>query len=382
MLKIYLIAGEASGDNIGANLMRELKKTREDVCFYGVGGDKMMAEGMPPIFPAKELSLMGFIEILPYIPKFLYRIKQTINHIVSVNPDVVITIDSPGFCFRVARAVKEKISAKLIHYVAPTVWAYKPDRTRKIAKIFDHLLVILPFEPPYFIKEGLDTYFVGYPAIENLRISPREEFRQKFNIKEEDLLLCLTPGSRRQEIKSLLPIFLEAVNELKKKTNKNIILAIPALNHLREEIELVNKGCASIILVDEKDKQGLFSSADLALTKSGTITTELAFYKLPMVVAHKVNGLSYWLLKKMIKIKYVTIINILAEKELIPELLQDECNAIKISEKLFEYLSQKNRSAFVMEIQSNLQKLILSNGMPSELAAKKILSVLKESDKL
>ena len=376
MLKIYLIAGEASGDNIGANLMRELKKKQGNVCFYGVGGKKMEAEGMTSLFPSRELSLMGFFEVLQYIPKVLYRVKQVISDIVSVNPDVVITIDSPGFCFRVAKSIKGKIKAKLIHYVAPTVWAYKPDRAKKIAKIFDHLLVILPFEPPYFIKEGLDTCFVGYPAIENLRVTPREKFRKKFGIKEEDLLLCLTPGSRSQEIKKLLPVFLEAFEDLKKKTDKNIILAILALDHLKVEIERGNKNKVPIILVDEKDKEELFSSADLALTKSGTITTELAFYKLPMVVAHKVNKLSYWLLKKMIKVKYVTIINILAEKGLITELLQDECEVKKISNKLFEYLSPEIRESAIREIQCNLHKLISSEGMPSELAAKKILSIL------
>lgn len=378
MLKIYLIAGEASGDNIGANLMRELKKEREDVCFYGIGGKNMEAQGIRSLFPSKELSLMGFFEILPYIPKFLYRIKQAISDVVSINPDAVITIDSPGFCFRVAKAIKGKVNAKLIHYVAPTVWAYKPDRAKKIAGIFDHLLVILPFEPVYFIKEGLDTSFVGYPAIENLRVFPREVFRQKFNIKEDDLLLCLTPGSRAQEIKTLLPVFLDAIENLKRKADKNIILAIPALDHLRGEVENINKNKVPIILVDEEDKQKLFSSADLALTKSGTITTELAFYKLPMVVAHKVNKLSYWLLKKIIKVKYVTIINILADRELIPELLQDACDAKQISNKLFEYLSLEFRNSTVSEIQNNLNKLIPSEGRASELAAKKILSILEK----
>ena len=376
---LYLIAGEASGDNLGAKLMLALKEKNANLEFHGIGGPKMQEAGLNLLFPAQELSLMGFFEIIPHIPKLLFRIKQTIDHICAINPDAIITIDSPGFCFRVAKKIKKLISGKLIHYVAPTVWAYKPERAKKIAKIYDHLLVILPFEPEYFIKEGLNTSFIGHPAIEDLSFIPREIFRQKFNLSNDDLLICLTPGSRKQEIKTLLPIFLAAIDNFKKLTKQNIIIAIPTLEHLKSTIMAINNNRLNIILVDEIDKQALFSSSDLALTKSGTITTELAFYKLPIIVAHKVNIFSYWLLKKMIKVKYVTIINILAEKELIPELLQGDCSIEAITDKLLYYSIKDNRNSFMEEIQLNLAKLIPKNSHPSQIAAQEILSIISNS---
>ena len=369
-MKIYLIAGEASGDNIGSKLMRQLKLQHADIEFYGIGGEKMQAEGMNLLFPSSDLAVMGFFEILPHIFKFISKIKQTIKQIIQLQPDVVITIDSPGFSFRVAKAIKNKISGKLIHYVAPTVWAYRPERAKKIAQIYDHLLVILPFEPEYFLKEGLPTSFVGHPAIEDLTILPKENFRNKFNIAKEDLLLCLTPGSRSQEIKTLLPIFLASVDILRNKLQQNIIIAIPtALKDL-----VASYADENVIIIDEADKQSLFSSADLALTKSGTITTELAFYQIPMVIAHKVNRFSAWLLKKIIQVKFVTIVNLLANKELIPELLQERCNPEAIAEQLLLTFSAKEK--WQQELTDNLAKLKVNEQLPSELAAKKILELI------
>lgn len=376
MLKIYLIAGEASGDNIASKLMNAIKNQNKNVEFYGIGGEKMQESGMNLLFPSQELSVMGFLEILPHIPKFIKRIKQTVKDIIKLQPDVVITIDSPGFSFRVAKKVKNHIKGKLIHYVAPTVWAYKPDRAKKIAKIYDHLLVILPFEPKYFIKEGLDTSFVGHPAIENLKHTGRELFRKNHQISDNNLLVCLAPGSRPQEIKNLLPIFLKAVDYLQEKIDKKITVAIPTKPYLKSIIQTYTQNSPNILLISEKDKESLFSSSDLALTKSGTITTELAFYQMPMVIAHKVNSLSYWLLKRMIKIKYATIINLLADKELIPELLQEKCNSISIGEALYHTTQPTNTNLWKQKIKEQLAKLQVNNKTPSELAAKKILELL------
>lgn len=377
MLKIYLIAGEASGDNIASKLMDALKKQYPDIEFYGVGGSKMQSKGINLLFPSQDLALMGFFEILPHIPKLFKRIKQTIEDICLLQPDALITIDSPGFCFRVAKAVKAKFKGKLIHYVAPTVWAYGLKRAKKIAKIYDYLLVILPFEPEYFIKEGLATTFVGHPAIEDLKIFPKEIFRKKFKLANDSLLLCLAPGSRKQEVQALLPVFLDAASRLSKLINQKIIIAIPAQEQLKQFIVSYSSELP-IILVDEQDKQMLFSSADLALSKSGTITTELAFYKIPMVVAHKVNKFSYWLLKKMIKVVYVTIINLLAGKEIIPELLQDKCKAELIADELYRAITPGNKQEWTEEIENNLAKLQVDQEIPSDIAARMILRLLNK----
>jgi lipid-A-disaccharide synthase len=373
MLKIYIIAGEASGDNIAAKLMHELKAERHDVVFYGIGGEKMQKIGMNSLFSANELSVMGFFEIIPHLVKIWFLLRKTVADIIKIEPDIVITIDSPGFCFRVAKAIKNKTSAKLIHYVAPTVWAYKPERAKKIAKIYDQLLVILPFEPEYFTKEGLETNFVGYPALEDLHVCAKEFFRYKFNVPKGDLLLCLAPGSRKQEVKALLPIFLDAANLLSKSLEQKITIAIPASGHLVHLVESFTKGNSNIILVEEKDKQDLFSSADLALTKSGTITTELGFYGIPMVVAYKINWLTHFLIKRLIKIEFATIINLLANKEVIPELLQKKCTAENLAKQLEHLTNPKHRQEQLNGISVSLEKLNPSNKSPSRVAAEKIL---------
>ena len=376
MLKIYLIAGEASGDNIGAKLMKALKAQNHNIEFYGIGGEKMQEQKMNLLFPAQELSVMGFLEIIPHIFKFMKLIRKTIEDIIRIQPDLVITIDSPGFCFRVAKAIKSKIIGKLIHYVAPTVWAYKPERAKKIAQIYDHLLVILPFEPEYFLKEGLATSYVGHPAIEDLVIQDKKLFREKYNIPKTNLLLCLAPGSRKQEIKRLLPVFLDGIAYLSKKIKQKITIAIPTRHYLKEIIkkEIIHQS-SDIILVDDKDKQALFSSSDLSLAKSGTITTELAFYQMPMVVGYKLNPISHWLLKRMIIAKYATIVNLLADKELVPELLQDKCNPIAIGEELYKAISPKNKSKWSKELKAQLAKLQVGKQIPSQLAAEKILTL-------
>lgn len=375
MRKIYIIAGEASGDNIGYKLMKAIRSQDSNVEFYGIGGDKMQEQKMNLLFSAKELSVMGFLEIIPHIFKFLRLIKQTIEEIIRIQPDVVITIDSPGFCFRVAKAIKDKIKGKLVHYVAPTVWVYKPERAKKIAKIYDHLLVILPFEPAYFLKEGLDTTYVGHPAIEDLEIQDKKIFRDKYKISKDNLLVCLAPGSRKQEVKRLLPVFLESVQYLAKKTKQNITVAIPAKNYLKKIIEEGLDKSLDVILVDEKDKEGLFSSCDLSLAKSGTITTELAFYQMSMVVGYKINPISYWLLKRMVIGKYATILNVLADKELVPELLQDRCNSVELSEALYQATLSKNRTKWNKEVKLQLAKLQIGKKLPSQLAAEVILNI-------
>jgi len=376
MFKIYLIAGEASGDNIGAKLMNAIRKQCADVEFYGIGGDKMQSAGLSSLFPMQELSLMGFLEILPHLFKLWRRTCQTIADIKKIQPDMVITIDSPGFNFRIAKALKGKIAAKLVHYIAPTVWAYKPERAKRIAKIYDHLLVILPFEPEYFLEEGLDTSFIGYPALEDLQISAKELFRYKFNVPKGDMLLCLAPGSRAQEVKCLLPVFLDAVEIFKQQIEENITIAIPYQKYLLPLIGQYKRENLKVILVDEEDKQSLFSASDLALTKSGTITTELAFYQVPMIVAYKANFLTYWLIKRMVKVVYVSIINLLADHEVIPELLQNKCNAENLAEQLLLLTDLGNRKNQLNEISSNILKLSIKGESPSNMAAKKVLEIL------
>lgn len=354
-MKLYIIAGEASGDRYGAGLMRELKLRRPDLEIRGIGGPLMEAEGLNSLFPMGELSLMGFWEIVPHIPKLLRRIRETVEDIRAFAPDMVITIDSPGFCCRVAKALQND-PFTLVHYVAPTVWAYKPGRAKKFAKLFDHLLVILPFEPPYFDAVGLKNTYIGHPIMETILPESGQAFREKHHIRETDTLICLMPGSRITEIKRLLPIFLKTVQLM--TAAKNLKIAIPVLPHLKGTIEkLVDASPVAAILIDtDKEKYECLKTADIALVKSGTGTFEVAMAGCPMVVAYKVSTISYWIIRLLAKIRYVNLINLTLDRELIPEFLQKNCTPFLLSQSLDQLLTnsalrqeQRTQTAAVLE---------------------------------
>src|SRR5579884_2215300 len=207
-LSVYIIAGEHSGDLIGAHLMQSLREqSTRHIQFYGVGGDRMAAEGIESLFPYYELSMMGFVEILPYVFNMAVRISQTVDDILAKKPNMIITIDSPGFCFRVVeRLRKENLAAHYIHYVAPTVWAYKPERAAKCAKLYDHMLVLLPFEPPYFEKVKLPCTWVGHPVIAETMAGNAQAFRKKYEIADSTTVFTLLPGSRKGEVERHMPI--------------------------------------------------------------------------------------------------------------------------------------------------------------------------------
>lgn len=382
MKKIYLIAGEASGDNIGAKLVSALKNLDSDIEFYGVAGPKMIEAGVKPVFPLQEISVMGFLELLPHIFKIIKKINITIKDILLVKPDMVITIDSPGFSLRVVKKIKNIFKTKLVHYVAPTVWAYKPERAKLFASIYDHLLTILPFEPKFFIKEGLKTDYIGYPAIEDLQVVDPQIFRNKYSITSNEILVCLTPGSREHEIKKMLPIFIESLEQLQFKLDKKLKVAVLTSINLKINIlKLLKDSKLDFCLVDESEKQNLFSASELALSKSGTITTELAFYKIPMVVAHKINYISYLIIKKLLKIRFVSIINILADEEVIPEMVQENCKANLIADKLLQLVNEEKRFSYQEKIKTQLNKLKSPNIISaSENAARIVLEILENSE--
>ncbi len=327
---IYLIAGEASGDALGAGLIRSLRARRPDIRFAGIGGEAMQREGLRSLFPYSDLSIMGFLEVIPHIPALLKRLRETTFDILTRQPTAVITIDSPGFNFRLARALKTNADTariKRIHYVAPSVWAYKAGRARKTARLFDALLALLPFEPPYFEKEGLRTIFVGHPVLWQSEQGDADRFRARHSIGFDTRLLLTLPGSRTGEIARHLPIFLQTANAL--PDYKVVILASP---QVRKRIE--NAVSPRVLVVDISEKQDAFAAATIALSKSGTITLELAMAGVPTVVAHKVGALSAWLIRRMALIPFVSLVNIAAKKEILPELLQEQCTPACLAREL------------------------------------------------
>lgn len=340
--KIFIIAGEASGDILGSKLIAEIKlqlaAKNEEAEFIGVGGRLMQEQGLISIFPMEELSVMGFLEVVPHISKLLRRIKQTAQTVISENPDCVITIDSPDFCFRVVKKL-QNYQGKKIHLIAPSVWAYREGRAEKISKLYDLLLAILPFEPPYFEKYGLKTVFIGNPIIEtspdfSLKDSKNLEFREKYKIALNDLILCVTPGSRNGEVKKIFPEFIEAINLLSQEKS-NLKVAIPLADKTRDLVKQMAKSLkVESFFIEKEERESAFFSANYALAKSGTNTVELSLYKLPMIIAYKINFITHFLIKMMIKIKFANLVNLIANKEIIPEMLQKKCTGQKIYHQL------------------------------------------------
>jgi len=379
MKKIFLIAGEPSGDILGAKLMAAIKTEDQDISFYGIGGEQMTKQGLDSLFDMQELSIMGFIEIITHLPRLIKKINFTIAKIKEIAPDIVVTIDSPGFCFRVASKL-QNLNITLVHYVAPSVWAYKPKRAKKVAKLYDHLLTLLPFEPEYFIKEGMDASFIGHPIIED-HFGRAEDFRTKHQLSINDKILCIMPGSRNTELDKLLPIFVDTASILIKE-NDNLKIVVITLPHLVEKVSasFQAKNLPHIMVCDSLEKKDALAASSVALVKSGTSSLEVAFAKIPMVVAYKINAISAWILKLLIKIPYVSLINIILNKPTIPELLQDECNALNLSKGLDRLLkSEKARNQQISDFAIAFKKLKNQNNSPSILAAKIILKLIFKS---
>ena len=357
MKKLYVIAGEPSGDCLGARVIFQIKALSE-VEIFGVGGELMQHSGLDSAIDIQQISIGGILEILPK----LFKIKRLINHVVAdilrTNPDMLLTIDSPGFCFRIAKLVrKHKPNIKLVHLVAPSVWAWRKKRAKKLAELYDQLLTLFDFEPPYFKKYGLETTFVGHAAI--------EEFKDN-DAPKRDILLIL-PGSRKQEIQKLLPVFMQSLKYLNFER-----VVIPTLPHLKNLIKETAKGTNIEIISDEKQKIELFRCAKCAIVASGTATLQLALSGCPMVCCYRLSQFSYYIIKSMIKIRYISLVNIILNYPVVPELIQSACDAISIAEAI-KNLNCKEQLARYKNIRWHLQSGTIT---PSQKIAKIILSIL------
>lgn len=376
---IYIIAGEPSGDFLGARLMRALKAKTPDLKFFGIGGERMEAEGLASLFPYHELSLMGFVEVLPYAIKLLGRVNLAAEDIVSRQPDIVVTIDSPGFNFRVVEKLrKENFPAKFVHYVAPTVWAYKPERAERCALLFDHLLALLPFEPPYFHKAGLKCTFVGHPIIAETERGDGKIFREKYQIADGTTLFCLLPGSRKSEIVRHMPVFAQAITMLASRYS-DIAIAVAVPRHILPLIAPYFQACPfrAVVTADDEDKKNAIAAANLAITKSGTIALEVAAAGTPMIISYRVNPISAWMLRRQATTKYVNLVNILLGKEAVPELLQELCAPAVIAAAAFQLLDSPAHQKLQKEsFQSALSQLLPAGSTPSDMAAAVIMKLL------
>ena len=364
----YIIAGETSGDSLGAGLAQELQKLSPNIVINGVGGSKMAAAGIQSLFDMSEISLMGYLEILPKLFRVYRRINQTVYDIVKKQPDVLITIDSSGFNFRVVEKVRKKLGnkIKIVHYVAPCVWAYKPERSKKVAKLYDHLLTILPFEAPYFIKEGCPTTFVGHPLSTIENTPPAITANKPLNI-------VVMPGSRAQEVKKMGKIFADTLELLKKEHSVKVF--VPTLPHLQNTVAKIFPDAA--ITTTNSEKEEIFKTAHLALVKSGTSSLEMAAFKIPCVVGYKLNSLTHMYIKNKITVKYISLINLILDKLVIREFIQDSCTPHNLKNNLVKLIDPVIRQEVLDNYELGMAQLSgNSEDSPSKQAALAVIQCM------
>ncbi len=343
-MRVYLIAGEASGDKLGAALMAGLKELAGELEFHGVGGPLMQAEGLASLFPMQELSVMGIAEILPKYRALMRRIEQTAADVLRLAPDVLITIDSPDFTLRVARRVKAASDIRTVHYVAPSVWAWRSGRAAKMAKSVDQVLALLPFEPPYMEAAGMRCDFVGHPVVAEPVPSEAEvqAFRAEHGLGDGPVVLVL-PGSRSGEVSRLTPVFDQALQSVL-QTHPEARILVPAAAGVADAVLAATaRWPGDPIVLDprgmpprdaEARKRAAFAAADVALAASGTVSLELAAAATPMVIAYDMNWFSWQILSRMVKLDTVTLVNLVSERLVVPEFLGPNCKPAPIARAL------------------------------------------------
>lgn len=380
-MRVFVIAGEASGDKLGAALMAGLRKHAGDVTFEGIGGDRMIAEGLQSLFPMDEISIMGITEILSQYRQLKARIRQTADAVLAAKPDVLITIDLPEFSLRVAKLVKAQSNIRTVHYVAPTVWAWRPGRAKKMAAHIDQVLALLPFEPPYMEAAGMRCDFVGHPVVTDPVASEQEvaEFRTRFGLQDAPLALIL-PGSRRSEVSRLLPIFGEVVAGLMSR-HPDLRFVLPVAPNVATPVsEAVSDWPIKPILINPlhdgmEMKRAAFFAADVAVAASGTVSLELAAAGTPMVIAYDMNWLSRQIIGRMLLVDTVTLVNLVSETRVIPEFIGDKCRPAPIVAALSDILQAPEQQRTAMAL--TMERLGQGGLPPGERAALAVLDGLK-----
>ncbi len=372
---IYIIAGEQSGDVLGARLMRAIRARCPEATFAGIGGAGMADLGLISLFPMRELAVMGLLEVLPKLRLLRKRIQQTVADIDARRPDVVVTIDSPGFTLRVLRRIAP-FGLKRAHYVAPQVWAWREKRVRHYPGLWDTLLCLLPFEPAYFAKHGLVGRFVGHPVLESgADRGDGPAFRARHGIAADATVLTVMPGSRRTEVSALLTILGETLRLLPPGVVPVVPLAGPVA-------EAVRAGTAKwpippILVADAAEKFDAFAASNAALTKSGTSTLELALAGVPMVVTYRGNPITAWIVRRTLKVPYASLLNLLAERLVVPELIQEDCTPAKLAAVLRGLLTDPAAGAEQMAACGRVLTMLRpAEGTPSDAAAAAVLALL------
>ncbi len=370
MSLIYLVAGEASGDILGARLMAALRARAPGLEFAGLGGERMAEQGLQSLFPIRELALMGLLEVLPSLRRLARRLEETAQDIARRAPRLVVTIDSPGFTLRLAARVKA-MGIPVVHYVAPQIWAWRPGRVRKIARRVDRILALLPFEAPLFEAAGIPVSFVGHPILES-EAARGDAARCPLPGRG----LVVMPGSRAGEVRRLLPVFAETVRALPGDVTPIVALAGTVEEAVRARAEAFGRPLRFVR--SPAEKADAMAAARAGLIKSGTSSLEAAVAGLPHVVAYRLNPITAALARRLIRVRHVSLVNLLCGREVVPELLQQDCTPAALAAALRPLLeggaaAEAQRAGF----REALARLAPPAGRPSEAAAEAVLAELE-----
>ena len=375
MKKIFILTGEPSGDKLASKVISQLKSSRSDIEYLCVGGEHLKALGIKSLYDLKEVTYLGFTKVLLNIFKIKKKINETVDQIIKFNPDILFSVDSPDFTLRVAKKVKKlKPNIKTIHFVAPQVWVWREYRVKQLKSFLDHILLLFPFEKKYFDKEGIHSTFTGHPLLE-------EQGKSKVDIsqiiKDNKKIFSIYAGSRFSEINVLAPILFKFIKMMNDKY-KDLFFVFHSTN---EHVQLIQnlllkegfKNCEAI--GDEKIKSHILKSSIFAVAKSGTISLEICNAKIPSVIIYKMGMINFFIVKMLVKVKYANIINIAAEEEVIPELLQSKCNSKDIFDTVDKLLADKQ--ALEKQV-SKFQGIIstFKTAKSSEIASKVLLNHL------
>ena len=379
---IYLIACEPSGDQLGALLMQALRaETGGEARLVGVGGPLMEKAGLNSLFDVRDLALIGVFEVLPKARMVLGRVRETMADIEAKQPDILVTIDSWGFTGRIHERLTKKGSAiPRVRCVAPQVWAWRPGRAKQLARWINHLLTLLPFEPPYFTKYGLPATWIGHPVLESgFGGGDAGAFRKRHGIPSERRIIAILPGSRRNEVTRLLPVFKETVARLAERY-PDLHMVMPTVSTVAHFVHdaAKNWGVPMTVVMDEDQRRDAFAAAEVALAASGTVSLELAMAGVPHVIAYRANPLTILLVRLFIRTRFVNLINVLVGHAAVPERIQGQCRPDILADDLALLMRDKmRRVAQRADFSAALKQLSPGGELPSRRGAKAILSLLR-----
>ena len=368
MKKIFVLTGEPSGDKLASKVISKLKITNPEGEYLSVGGEHLKALGIKSLYDLNEVTYLGFTKVLLNIFKIKKKINETVDKIIKFNPDILFSVDSPDFTLRVAKKVKKiNSNIKTIHFVSPQVWVWREHRVKDLKSFLDHVLLLFPFEKKYFDKENIQSTFTGHPLIED---QEKAKIDISQIIKDHKKIISIFPGSRQSELNILLPILIDFVKMMNQK-HKDIFFVFHSTsgNNKSTQDRLIKEGfknCGSIC--DENIKSYILKSSMFAVSKSGTISLEICNSKIPLIIIYKMNAINFFIVKMLVKVKFACIINIAAEEEVIPELLQSNCNSKNIFDRVNSLLEdQKSLKEQVDKSQEIIKKF--KTNKSSEIAA-------------